>query len=76
MANIGKVTVRTGNRTTISSPNFEPRINVSFSDLNDTNTVTKQDGDVVMYDANSDEFVTKKLDQVSVNITNIVGGRF
>lgn len=76
MANIGKITVRTGNRTTVAAPNFEPRINVSFSDLKDANTATKQDGDIIVYDANANEFTTKKLDQSAIDLTNINGGLF
>ena len=73
---VGKVKVLPANKTTIAAPNFEPRINVSFSDLKDANTATKQDGDVVVYDATANEFTTKKLDASAIDITNINGGIF
>lgn len=76
MANIGKVIVRPFNRTTISSPNFQPIINVSIENIENLNVATKRDGDVFLYDAEREEYVSSPLSQAQVNITNINGGNF
>jgi hypothetical protein len=73
---IGKVTVRPSNRTTIASPNFEPKIDLEFSELADANTSVKTDGSVVVYDAIKDEYVVRKLDFSAFEIDSIDGGRF
>jgi hypothetical protein len=73
---VSKVIVRPSNRTTIASPNFEPKINLQFSDLIDANTSTKTDGAVVVYDATNSEYTIKKLDASALDITLIDGGKF
>lgn len=73
---VGKVSLRPANRTTIASPNFEPKINLEFSDLIDANTAIKSDGAVVVYDATTSEYVIKKLDASALDISVIEGGRF
>ena len=73
---VSKVSVRPSNRTTIASPNFEPKINLEFSDLIDANTAIKSDGAVVVYDATNSEYVIRKLDATALDITLIDGGKF
>lgn len=73
---VSKVIVRPSNRTTIASPNFEPRINLEFSDLIDANTSVKSDGAVVVYNATTSEYVIRKLDATALDITLIDGGKF
>lgn len=74
--NIGKVSVRTSNQTTIAAPNFEPQINVSIDDIQSVNVQTKTDGDVILYDAETGEYVSSPLREAQVDIKNINGGIF
>jgi hypothetical protein len=86
MANIGKVVigpsqaknviVRPINRTTISSPNFTPRVNVSIENIQSLNVSSKNDGDVILYNSETGEYVSSPLRQAQVDITNINGGNF
>jgi hypothetical protein len=76
MSIIGRVVVRAANRTTISSPNFQPKVNVSIDDIQNVNVSTKKDGDVLLYDSQSGEFVSSPLNQAQIDITNINGGTF
>ena len=76
MADIGKVVVRPFNRTTISAPNFKPEVNVSIDSIESVNVSTKTDGDVLLYDAETGEYVSSPLRQAQVDITNINGGNF
>ena len=76
MANIGKVTVRPTTRTTISSPNFKPRVNVAITEIQQVNVTSRLDGDTLIYDAASGEYVSSPLTQTSVDIKLINGGRF
>lgn len=75
-SNIGKVSVRPFNRTTISSPNFKPEINVSIDNIGSLNVSVKSDGDVILYDAETGEYVSSPLNQAQVDIKNINGGNF
>lgn len=70
------VVVRPVNRTTISSPNFTPRLNVSIDDVQSVNVFTKTDGDVLIYNSETGEYVSSPLSQAQVDITNIKGGNF
>lgn len=74
--NIGRVSVRPVNRTSISSPNFEPKLNVSIEDIQSVNVSTKTDGDVLLYDSESGEFISSPLREAQVDIKNINGGTF
>ena len=73
---IGKVSIRTSNRTTIADPRFKPDLEVSIFDLNDVNLTTRQLGDVLVYDAINDDYVSSPLTQELIDITNINGGAF
>lgn len=75
-SNIGKVSVRPFNRTSISAPNFSPKANVSIDDIQKVNVSTKTDGDVLLYSAETNEYISSPLNQAQVDITNINGGRF
>jgi hypothetical protein len=61
MPDIGKVIVRPFNRTTISSPNFQPSLNVTIDDIQSLNVETKNDGDVILYNAETGEYVSSPL---------------
>lgn len=76
MANIGKVIVRPITRTTIASPNFKPKVNVAITEIQQVNVASRQDGDVLIYDGTSGEFVSSPISQVSVDIKVIDGGKF
>jgi hypothetical protein len=76
MANIGKVVVRPFNRTTISAPNFQPEINVSINSIQSLNVEVKTDRDVILYNAETGEYISSPLNQAQVDITNINGGNF
>ena len=76
MADIGKVVVRPFNRTTISAPNFKPEVNVSIENIENLIVSTKLDGDVIIYNAESGEFVAAPLGEARVDIRNINGGNF
>lgn len=75
-SDIGKVVVRPFNRTTISSPNFQPSLNVSINDVSGLNVQVKTDGDVMLYDAEIGEYVSSPLRQAQVDVQNINGGSF
>jgi len=76
MANIGKVVVRPITRTTISSPNFNPKANIAFEEIRDVVVVSKYDGDTLQYDAANSQYIIAPLEQANVNIKNIFGGIF
>jgi len=76
MSNIGKVIVRPVTRTTISSPNFNPKANVSLPELNDVITTEQSDGDVLLYDASVGKYIMSPIQSANVNIKNIFGGYF
>ena len=73
---IGKVSVRSSNRTTIADPRFKPDLEVSIFDLNDVSLTTRQEGDVLVYDAMSDDYVSAPITGAMIDITNINGGAF
>ena len=73
---IGKVSVRSSNRTTIADPRFKPELEVSIFDLNDVSLTTRQQGDVLVYDAMSDDYVSAPITGALIDITNINGGAF
>lgn len=75
-ANIGKVIVRPNIRTTIAAPNFEPRVNVSISDVQQVNVATRQDGDTLIYDAATGEFVAGPIEVARIVLNAINGGSF
>jgi len=76
MANIGKVVVRPVNRTTISSPNFSPRLNVAISDIQGANVEFRRNGDALIYDSATGEYVSSPLTNASIELNEIHGGRF
>jgi len=73
---IGKVVVRPSNRTTISDPNFRVKANVSIFEVNNVETIIREDGDALIYNAISGNYESKPLTEVSIDIRNINGGRF
>ena len=86
MATIGRVVVgpsepknivvRPSNRTTISSPNFNPKVNVAITDIQGANVSFRRNGDALIYDATRGEFVSSPLTNASIELSEIRGGTF
>lgn len=85
MANIGRVVVQSSQknvvvrpttRTTISSPNFTPKLNVAITDIQNVDVEVRRDGDTLIYDANTSTYISKPISQAAVDIQSINGGRF
>ena len=76
MANIGKVVVRPINRTSISAPNFTPRVNVAITDIQGANVEFRRNGDALIYNAATGEYVSSPLGNASIELDEIHGGRF
>jgi hypothetical protein len=76
MPNIGKVVVRPINRTTISSPNFNPKVNVSIGDISDFDISIREEGDVLIYNSTTQKYVSGPIDGARISLTEINGGTF
>jgi hypothetical protein len=76
MADIGKVVISQPNRTTITSPNYRPKPNVAFSEINDVSTVGLEDGFTIIYSAANSKFETKSAANLQASVTNVIGGFF
>ena len=76
MADIGKVVVKSFNRTTIAAPNFAPDISVPLERVEDINVSSRTDGDILIYDSEVGEYVSSPISDAQVKITNINGGTF
>lgn len=73
MPDIGKVTVFQPNRTTITSPNYKPKPNVSLAEINDVSTEGAQDGDSLIYSSANNRFEMKVANTV---LEKLDGGIF
>jgi len=73
---VGKVSVSQINNTTISAPNYRPKLNIALSDIVDVSADVRQDGDTLIYNSDTGEYESVQLANVAVNITNINGGNF
>ena len=76
MAAIGRVVVRPITKTTISAPDFTPKLNVAITDINNVNVSVRQDGDTLIYNAASGEYQSQPIQNAQIDIKNINGGRF
>jgi hypothetical protein len=76
MADIGKVVISQPNRTTITSPNYRPKPNVSFAEINDVSTEGLEDGYTIIFSASNNRYETKPIANLTASVTNIVGGFF
>jgi hypothetical protein len=47
--NLGTITIRQPNRTTITSSDFKPKPNISLAEINDVSTVGVEDGESLVY---------------------------
>lgn len=73
MPDLGKVTIFQPNRTTLVSPNFKPKPNVSLAEINDVSTEGVQDGYSLVYDSANNRFEMKVATAV---VENLDGGLF
>ena len=73
MPDIGKVTVFQPNRTTITSPNYKPKPNVSLAEINDVSTEGVENGFSLVYSSANNRFEMKVATTV---LASLDGGLF
>ena len=73
MPDLGKVTVFQPNRTTITSPNYKPKPNVTLAEINDVSTEGVQDGFSLVYSSANNRYEMKIATTV---IDKLDGGLF
>ena len=56
MPELGKVTVFQPNRTTITSPNYKPKPNISLAEINDVSVDNPQNGYLLVYNSISNRY--------------------
>ena len=56
MPDLGKVTVFQPNRTTITSPNYKPKPNISLAEINDVSVDNPQNGYLLVYNSISNRY--------------------
>ena len=76
MADIGRVVISQPNRTTITSPNYRPKPNVAFAEINDVDTTGLQDNFTIIYSAANSRYEVKSATNLEASVTNVVGGFF
>jgi hypothetical protein len=72
---IGKVVINQPNRTTITSPNYRPKPNVAFAEINDVSTDGLEDGYTIIFSAANNRYETKSAANLTTSIS-IFGGYF
>jgi len=72
---IGRVVINQPNRTTITSPNYRPKPNVAFAEINDVSTEGLQDGYTIIFSAANNRYETKSAANLTTSIS-IFGGYF
>jgi hypothetical protein len=72
---IGKVVINQPNRTTITSPNYRPKPNVAFAEINDVSTDGLEDGYTIIFSAANNRYETKSAANLTASIS-IFGGYF
>ena len=72
---IGKVVISQPNRTTITSPNYRPKPNVAFAEINDVSTDGLEDGYTIIFSAANNRYETKSAANLTASIS-IFGGYF
>jgi hypothetical protein len=76
MADIGRIVISQPNRTTITSPNYRPKPNVSFAEINDVDTTGLQDNFTIIYSSANSRYEVKSAANLQASVTNVVGGFF
>jgi len=72
---IGRIVISQPNRTTITSPNYRPKPNVAFAEINDVSTTGLEDGYTIIFSAANNKFETKSAANLTASIS-IFGGFF
>ena len=73
---IGKVVVRSTNRTMVADPKYKPKPNVAITEITGFDVAVRADRDVLLYDADTGNFVAGPIDGAGLSISIIDGGRF
>ena len=73
---IGKVVISQPNRTTITSPNYRPKPNVAFAEINDVSTEGLEDGYTIIFSAANNRYETKSSANLIASIAQVFGGFF
>jgi hypothetical protein len=76
MADIGRIVISQPNRTTITSPNYRPKPNVAFAEINDVDTTGLQDNYTIIYSAANSKYEVKSAANLQASVTNVIGGFF
>lgn len=76
MADIGKIVISQPNRTTITSPNYRPKPNVSLAEINDVDTTGLQDNFTIIYSSANSRYEVKSATNLEASVTNVIGGFF
>jgi hypothetical protein len=76
MADIGRIVISQPNRTTITSPNYRPKPNVAFAEINDVDTTGLQDNYTIIYSSANNKYEVKSAANLQASVTNVVGGFF
>lgn len=74
MATIGRVIVSSPIRTVVADPKFRPKPNVALSEIIGVDVQNQQDGFTLLYDAESDTYISSPISNVVVSAIN--GGTF
>lgn len=70
---IGRATVKSSPKTTITADTFAPKPNVSLSEINDVDTTGVQNGDALVFNSTTNKFETKT---VTASVSEVIGGTF
>jgi hypothetical protein len=73
---IGRVRITPAVRTVISDPNYKPKPNVAINEISGVDVSMKTDGDVLVYQANTDTYISAPLNAATLALNNINGGSF
>jgi hypothetical protein len=73
MPDLGKVTVFQPNRTTLVSPNYKPKPNVTLAEINDVSTEGVENGFSLVYNSANNRFEMKIATTV---LEKLDGGTF
>jgi hypothetical protein len=73
---VSNVKITSPVRTVVVDPSYKPKLNVSINEIIGLNTVGKKEGDVLVYSANTDTFISGELGLASINIAYLRGGTF
>lgn len=73
---IGKVVVRSTNRTMVADPKYRPKPNVAITEITGFDVAVRSDKDVLLYNADTGNFEAGPIDGAGLAISTIDGGRF